>query len=88
MVPFPLLSVETSSTITNAGTLSLTGGGGGGNNRGAAMLGNTNGNALTNAAGATITTTGAFNDGMAANGSGNTLINNGTITTAGPNATA
>jgi outer membrane autotransporter protein len=50
------------------------------------MLGNTNGNMLTNAAGATINTTGAFNDGMAANGSGNTLINNGAITTAGPNA--
>ena len=50
------------------------------------MLGNLNGNTLTNAAGATINTTGAFNDGMAANGSGNTLINNGTITTTGPNA--
>jgi outer membrane autotransporter protein len=85
-VPFPILSVDQNSTITNNGTLSLSGGAGSGTNRGAAMLGNTNGNTLTNAAGAMITTTGAFNDGMAANGSGNTLINNGTITTAGPNA--
>ena len=84
--PFPILSVDQNSTITNNGTLSLSGGAGSGTNRGAAMLGNTNGNTLTNAAGAMITTTGAFNDGMAANGSGNTLINNGTITTAGPNA--
>jgi hypothetical protein len=50
------------------------------------MLGNANSNQLTNATGATISTTGAFNDGMAANGSGNTLTNNGSITTAGPNA--
>jgi outer membrane autotransporter protein len=85
-VPFPLLGVDHNSTITNSGTLSLSGGGGSGTNRGAAMLGSANGNSLTNAAGAAIATTGAFNDGMAANGSGNTLTNNGTITTAGPNA--
>jgi outer membrane autotransporter protein len=85
-VSFPLLSVETSSVITNNGTLSLSGGAGTGTNRGAAMLGDLNGNTLTNAAGATISTTGAFNDGMAANGSSNTLTNNGTITTTGPNA--
>jgi Autochaperone Domain Type 1 len=85
-VPFPVLGVDQNSAITNNGTLSLSGGAGSGTNRGAAMLGSTNGNTLTNAAGATITTTGAFNDGMAANGSGNKLINNGTITTAGPNA--
>lgn len=69
-VSFPLLSVESST----------------GTNRGAAMLGDLNGNTLTNAAGATISTTGAFNDGMAAYGSNNTLTNNGTITTTGPNA--
>jgi outer membrane autotransporter protein len=85
-VPFPVLGVDQNSAITNNGTLSLSGGAGSGTNRGAAMLGNTNGNTLTNAAGATINTTGAFNDGMAANGSGNALINNGSITTAGPNA--
>jgi uncharacterized protein with beta-barrel porin domain len=85
-VSFPVLSVDQNSTITNEGTLSLSGGAGSGTNRGAAMLGATNGNALINAAGATITTTGAFNDGMAANGSNNTLTNNGTIATAGPNA--
>jgi hypothetical protein len=86
-VPSPILSVQQNSTITNNGTLSLSGGAGtGGINRGVAMLANSNGNTLTNAAGATINTTGAFNDGMAANGSGNTLLNNGSITTAGPNA--
>jgi outer membrane autotransporter protein len=85
-VSFPLLSVESSSAITNSGALSLSGGAGSGTNRGAAMLGDLAGNTLTNAAGATISTTGAFNDGMAANGSNNTLTNNGTITTAGPNA--
>ena len=85
-VPFPVLSVDHNSVITNNGTLSLSGGAGSGTNRGAAILGNTNGNTLTNTAGATINTTGAFNDGMAANGSGNTLTNNGTITTGGPNA--
>jgi outer membrane autotransporter protein len=83
-VPFPLLSVQSSSSITNSGTLSLTGGAGSGTNRGAAMLGTVNGNTLTN--NGSIGTSGGFNDGMAANGSGNTLINNGTITTAGPNA--
>jgi outer membrane autotransporter protein len=83
-VPFPLLSVDSSSSIMNAGTLMLTGGGGSGTNRGAAMLGNSNGNALAN--NGTISTTGAFNDGMAANGSSNTLTNNGMITTTGPNA--
>jgi hypothetical protein len=83
-VPFPILTVQQNSTITNNGTLSLSGGAGSGTNRGAAMLGNTNGNTLTN--NGTISTSGTFNDGMAANGNGNTLINNGTITTAGPNA--
>jgi type V secretory pathway adhesin AidA len=85
-VPFPVLGVDQSSTITNNGLLNLTGGAGSGTNRGAAMLGNTNSNNLTNSVSAIIATTGAFNDGMAANGSGNTLTNNGTITTTGPNA--
>ena len=59
-VPFPVLSVEQSSTITNSGTVNLSGGGGSGTNRGAAMLGNNNSNNLTNGTGATISTTGAF----------------------------
>lgn len=80
------ISVEAASSVTNNGQLTLTGGGGGGTSRGAVLLGTGNNNQLTNAAGASITTTGAFNDGMAANGSGNTLINNGTITTASPSA--
>jgi hypothetical protein len=85
-VPFPVLGVQQNSTITNSGTLNLSGGAGSGTNRGAAMLVNTNSNNLTNVTGATISTTGVFNDGMAANGSGNTLTNNGSITTTGPNA--
>lgn len=79
-------SVDTSSSITNNGSVTLTGGGGTGGNRGAALLGVNNNNQLTNTAQASITTTGAFNDGMAANGSGNTLLNQGTISTSGPNA--
>ena len=47
-VPFPILTVQQNSTITNNGTLSLSGGAGSGTNRGAAMSGNTNGNTLTN----------------------------------------
>lgn len=81
-----VFSVDNTSQISNGGSLSLTGGGSTGTARGAVLLGVGNTNTLTNATGATITTTGAFNDGMAANGSGNTLVNNGTITTSGPNA--
>lgn len=76
----------TSSQINNSGSISLTGGGGTGGNRGAAMLGTGDSNLITNLMSGTISTMGAFNDGMAANGSGNTLTNDGTITTMGPNA--
>lgn len=79
-------SVVSGSQITNSGTVTLTGGGGSGLNRGAGVLGTGNNNILTNTATGVINTTGAFNDGLAADGSGNTLTNNGTITTAGPNA--
>ena len=78
------ISVDTSSQVTNNGSISLTGGGGTGGNRGAAIVGMGNNNILTN--NGAISTTGAFNDGIGANGSGNALTNNGTITTAGPNA--
>jgi type V secretory pathway adhesin AidA len=78
------VSVDTGSKVTNDGSIILTGGGGSGGNRGAAIVGIGNNNILTS--NGSISTTGAFNDGMAANGSGNTLTNNGTITTAGPNA--
>ncbi len=81
-----VFSVDTNSTINSSGNFSLTGGGGTGTVRGAVLLGVGNGNQITNASGAVITTTGAFNDGMAANGSGNTLTNRGSITTSGPNA--
>src|SRR6195952_5159944 len=79
-------SIAGSSAITNSGALTLNGGGGSGTNRGAVLLGTGNTNQLTNTAAGRITTTGAYNDGMAANGSGNSHVNNGSISTAGPNA--
>ncbi|MBK5122016.1 autotransporter domain-containing protein [Burkholderia sp. R-69980] len=81
-----VFSVDTNSAISSGGNLSLTGGGGSGTVRGAVLLGVNNGNQITNAGGAVITTSGAYNDGMAANGSSNTLTNRGSITTSGPNA--
>jgi outer membrane autotransporter protein len=82
-VPF---SVDTSSAITNAGNLKLTGSSATGTSRGAVLLGVNNGNVITNSASGVISTTGAYNDGMAANGSNNILANLGTIMTSGPNA--
>ncbi|WP_343726419.1 autotransporter outer membrane beta-barrel domain-containing protein [Burkholderia seminalis] len=79
-------SVDTSSTVTNNGNLSMSGNGTGVANRGAVLLGVNNGNTLTNGAAGVIATTGQYNDGMAANGNNNTLVNNGTITTTGNNA--
>lgn len=79
-------SVDSNSVINNDGALTLTGNGTGVANRGALLLGVNNGNTLTNGAAGTLTTTGAYNDGMAANGNSNTLINNGTITTSGNNS--
>jgi len=79
-------SVGSASTLSNGGALTLTGGGGSGTNRGAVLLGTGDANQLTNTSTGKIATSGAYNDGMAANGSGNTLVNNGTIATSGPNA--
>ncbi|MEZ0604008.1 autotransporter outer membrane beta-barrel domain-containing protein [Paraburkholderia sp. IW21] len=79
-------SVNQNSTINSSGNVTLTGGGGTGTARGAVLLGVGNANQITNASGGIIVTSGAFNDGMAANGSGNTLINRGSITTSGPSA--
>ncbi|WP_236655008.1 beta strand repeat-containing protein [Burkholderia pyrrocinia] len=79
-------SVDMSSAITNNGNLSMSGNGTGVANRGAMLLGVNNGNTLTNAATGVISTTGIYNDGMAANGNNNTLVNNGTITTTGNNS--
>jgi len=79
-------TVETSSAITNNGTLSLSGNGTGVANRGAVLIGMNNGNTITNGATGVISTTGAYNDGLAANGNNNTLINNGKITTTGNNS--
>jgi hypothetical protein len=60
-------SVGRASTIANSGALTFTGGGGSGTNRGAVLLGTGDANQLTNTSTGKITTTGAFNDGMAAN---------------------
>ena len=79
-------SVGSASTLSNGGALTLTGGGGSGTNRGAVLLGTGDANQLTNTSTGKIATSGAYNDGMAANGSGNTLVNNGSIATSGPNA--
>jgi len=79
-------SVDTSSSITNNGTLSLSGNGSGVTNRGAMLIGVNNGNTVTNGTTGVITTTGAYNDGIAANGNNNTLINNGKVTTTGNNS--
>ncbi|QHE92460.1 autotransporter outer membrane beta-barrel domain-containing protein [Pandoraea fibrosis] len=76
------LSVDTSSTITNAGTVKFTGTPTGG--RGAGMLGTGNGNTLVNTSTGVITTTGDRNDGMAIDGNNSSLTNNGTITVSGP----
>lgn len=73
-----------SSTIVNSGTISLTGSGSSGLNRGAGLVGTGSNNNITN--NGSISTTGQYNDGMAADGSGNILTNNGSITTTGPNA--
>ncbi|HEX7919994.1 MAG TPA: autotransporter outer membrane beta-barrel domain-containing protein [Bradyrhizobium sp.] len=62
------------STAINNGTLTISGGGTG-------IFGSGNGNAFTNGTSGLITTTGAGSNAIAASSSGNTLVNNGTITT-------
>lgn len=84
-VPVPV-RVDTDSQVHHRGTLTLGGGAASGSARGAALLGVNHGNAIVNHAEGRITTTGAFNDGMAANGSGNMLVNDGSVRTSGPNA--
>jgi outer membrane autotransporter protein len=79
-------SVDTSSTIFNNGSLAMSGNGSGVANRGAVLIGVNAGNTITNGATGVIATTGAYNDGIAANGNNNTLVNNGKITTAGANS--
>ncbi|WP_207001740.1 autotransporter family protein [Trinickia mobilis] len=79
-------SVDSGSSIANIGNLTLSGDGTGVANRGAMLLGVNNGNTLANLATGVISTTGAYNDGIAANGSNNTLTNNGKITTTGNNS--
>lgn len=84
-LPTPF-SIDMSSTIINNGALSLSGNGTGVANRGAMLLGVNNGNTLTNETSGSLVTTGAYNDGMAANGNNSLLVNKGTITTSGNNS--
>ncbi|MFK0375546.1 autotransporter outer membrane beta-barrel domain-containing protein [Pandoraea sp. NPDC090278] len=79
-----VITVDTSSTISNAGTVSLAGSSSTG--RGAALLGQNNGNTLINTSTGTITTSGANNDAMALNGNNGSITNNGTISLSGPNS--
>ncbi|WP_407167653.1 hypothetical protein [Bradyrhizobium sp. ORS 111] len=62
------------STATNNGTLTISGGGTG-------IFGSGDGNIFTNGTSGVITTTGAGSNAIAASSNGNTLVNNGTITT-------
>lgn len=78
------ITVDSSSTISNSGTVGMSGTNTAG--RGAAMLGAHDGNTLINTSTGVVTTTGYENDGMAINGNRGTLTNNGTITVNGPNA--
>lgn len=83
--PTPFV-VDSSSSITNRGSLSLSGNGTGVASRGAVLLGSNNGNTLTNGQEGVISTSGIYNDGMAANGDSNMLVNAGQITTTGNNS--
>lgn len=49
--------------------------------RGARLLGVDSGNAIANGTTGVISTTGACDDGLAANGNNNTLVNTGTVAT-------
>ncbi|WP_338299849.1 autotransporter outer membrane beta-barrel domain-containing protein [Pandoraea sputorum] len=80
------ITVDTSSTITNSGTVSITGTNAPQPGRGAAMLGAHDNNVLVNTSTGNISTSGYENDGMAINGNRGSLTNNGTITVNGPNA--
>jgi outer membrane autotransporter protein len=68
------IDLVSSSTATNNGTLTISGGGTG-------IFGSGDGNIFTNGATGVINTTGANTNAIAASSSGNTLVNNGTITT-------
>ncbi|WP_084070553.1 autotransporter outer membrane beta-barrel domain-containing protein [Pandoraea vervacti] len=80
------ITVDSSSTITNAGTIGITGTNQPQPGRGAAMLGAHDYNTLVNTATGVISTSGYENDGMAINGNHGSQTNNGTITVNGPNA--
>ena len=68
------IGLVTKSTATNNGTLTVSGGGTG-------IFGSGDGSVFTNGASGVITTSGAGTNAIAASSNGNTLINNGTITT-------
>ncbi|WP_316398074.1 hypothetical protein [Bradyrhizobium sp. 33ap4] len=68
------IGLVSGSAATNIGTLTISGGGTG-------IFGSGDGNVFTNGASGVITTSGAGSNVIAASSNGNTLINNGTITT-------
>ena len=74
------------SEVSNQGTIRIRGTSATGSNRGAGIFAIGNGHRLSNLATGSISTTGSFNDGMAAQGTRSVLTNAGTITTAGPTA--
>ncbi|MDF0605810.1 autotransporter outer membrane beta-barrel domain-containing protein [Neisseriaceae bacterium TC5R-5] len=80
------MSVDSTSELSNFGRIELTGDAAAGVNRGAALLAVNTGNRLLNGVQGEIASSGAFVDGMAADGPGNTLINQGKIITLGANA--
>lgn len=68
------IGVVANSAATNNGTLTITGGGTG-------IFGSGDGNVFTNGTSGVITTTGTGANAIAASSGGNTLVNNGSITT-------
>jgi len=74
------------SEVANQGTIRISGTTATGSDRGAGIFAIGNGHQLSNLTAGSISTTGSFNDGMAVQGNRNVLINEGTITTAGPTA--
>lgn len=69
-----VIGLIANSTATNNGTLTVSGGGTG-------IFGSGDGNVFTNGTTGIINTSGANTNAIAASSNGNTLINNGTITT-------
>ncbi len=78
-----LVLIESSSRIINNGHLTFGGNAATGTSRGSLLLGNQTNNIMLNTQQGILSTTGTFNDAMAADGPDNQLINEGIITTTG-----